>query len=205
MTQAEKEGLPEEQWGGRKGRSSMDLGLDKLLTLDYARITRRPIGIVELDATACFDRIVRSVGMVSLIAQGLDPSVARWFLTWLKQAQRHQIINGHVSSLTYPSNSSDAQGVGQGITGAGTVWLTTDAMVTELYNRTAIPAILSCPQNQITLTKGSTDFIDDRTLYTSAPTSEEIRENIIKMYRRYKTHSRKQVERLTSPKAHGQS
>ena len=131
MKKAEQQDLPDEQWGGRKGRSSMDLGLNKLLSIDYARVTRRPLGVVELDATACFDRIVRPVGIVSLIKQGLEPAIAKWFLTWLNQARHYQIINGHISSLSYPSQLEKAQGLGQGLTGAGTVWLTTDTLVSK--------------------------------------------------------------------------
>ena len=48
-------GLGDEQWGGRSGRSATDIGLSTTLTLDHGRLTRRPLGYVDLDAASCYD------------------------------------------------------------------------------------------------------------------------------------------------------
>ena len=58
---AEQRGYPEEQWGGRKGRSATDLGIDKSLIIEYGLLSSTNIGIIELDAQACFDRMIKSI------------------------------------------------------------------------------------------------------------------------------------------------
>ena len=81
---------------------------------------------------------------------------------------RSQIIKGHIYNQTYPNNLEEAQGLGQVVTGAGTTWITTDALVAKEYNHQATPATLTCPQIQILIVKSSTALIDDRILYTIA-------------------------------------
>ena len=80
MNHAEKMGLQDEQWGSRKHRSSTDLGLDKQLLIEYLKLTGYPIGMVDLDAAACYDRIIRSVGIAALIKFGLPVDIARCLL-----------------------------------------------------------------------------------------------------------------------------
>ena len=185
MTKTERLGLPHEQWGGRKRRSAADLGIDKLLSIDYTRITKRPLGIVDLDANDCFDRIVRPVGVISMVSLGLHHKLATCFLNCLNSATHNQIIKGHISSRTYPKHPDKAQGVGKGVTGAGTSWITTGNLVTKEYNHQAAPPTLTCPQKQLVLTKISTAFIDDRTLYTTANSGEQVKrqieDNVIKI------------------------
>ena len=53
MENAERIGLQEEKWGGRKQSSSADLGLDNLLTLEHVQLTKQPLGMADLDTTAC--------------------------------------------------------------------------------------------------------------------------------------------------------
>lgn len=97
MQHAEKKGLPESQWGGRKFISSTDLGLAKQLIIQHAKLTGTPTALIELDATACYDRIVRSVGILAMASMGLHEKAARWILTLLEKMQFQNNINNTLS------------------------------------------------------------------------------------------------------------
>ena len=105
---AEKLGLPEEQWGGRKRRSAAELGLENLLTKEYAILSNAPMCLVDLDATTCYDGIIRPIGAVALRSYGLPIHIAHWLISSLKQINYHHVINNQIN--------------GQGLSGAGGGW-----------------------------------------------------------------------------------
>ena len=170
--------IPDEQWGGRPGRSCTDLGVDKTLTIEYAMLTRTPLGVVELDATACYDRIVKTVGVIGLLLFGMGSNAERWFLAFL-DAMRYKItISGKVAKESFPADNEPHEGAGQGLTGAGGFWTGTDSAITMEYHKSSHPAILSDPMGDDTIEKDSTTFIDDRTLYTNGGDGNEVREKL---------------------------
>ena len=73
----DKERIPNEQWGGIPGRSTADLGIDKSLMIEYAFLTNTSMGIVELYATACYDRIVKTVGVIGMLIFGMKQYAAQ--------------------------------------------------------------------------------------------------------------------------------
>ena len=95
MKQAERSGLPEEQRGGRKGRSATELGLDKSLVIEYIILSSTIIGIVELDAQACFDQMIKSGICVALRNPGLHTTAAKWLLTFLDSLKNIITISAH--------------------------------------------------------------------------------------------------------------
>ncbi|KAL7504284.1 hypothetical protein ACHAXN_004116, partial [Cyclotella atomus] len=56
MWNAEQDGMTDEQWGGRKNRSSVDAAMLKLLVFECARIKKSTVGITMYDLVACFDQ-----------------------------------------------------------------------------------------------------------------------------------------------------
>ena len=57
MHHAERNGfLAPEQYGGRKGKRSIDHVLNKRLTYDLIRLSRRPAAVCSNDAKSCYDR-----------------------------------------------------------------------------------------------------------------------------------------------------
>jgi hypothetical protein len=54
---AERDGLTDKQWGGRKNRSSVDAAMLKLLVFKCARIKKATVAITMYDLVACFDRM----------------------------------------------------------------------------------------------------------------------------------------------------
>ena len=57
--------------GGRKSMSSLYLGLDSQLTLEYSHLSGKRLGMADLDATACYDLIIRTIEMIALMLYGI--------------------------------------------------------------------------------------------------------------------------------------
>lgn len=168
MAKVEMIGLPEEQWGGRVKLSSIDLGISKRIIIDYAKLTNKPVAIVDIDATACYDRIVHSIGVLAMASYGLHTKAIRWLLTMLEQMTYRKNIGKKQSEYTYPSKDDDIQGLGQDSAYAGARWMFTDAKIIEHYSAQAHPLLMTCPQEEKIVGKSSETFVDDSTLVTEA-------------------------------------
>lgn len=124
------------------------------------------MGIVELDATACYDRILKSVVMMALMCFSMNAISMKWFFHFLDTVKYKITINGKKSYETYVTDT-DNQGVGQESTGAGGTWTANDTLITEIYREKSYPAIMASPTNNMIIKKGSAVLVDDRTLYTN--------------------------------------
>ena len=60
MSNAEKIGLHDEQWGCRRNRTCHDPALRKMMTFEYGRYLNATIALFINDQTACFDRMYPS-------------------------------------------------------------------------------------------------------------------------------------------------
>lgn len=178
MQNAEKLGLPNEQLGGRKKRSTSALGLDNLLTIDYAHLTNSPMGVVDLDATVCYDRITRSIGILALMKFGLSREVVLWLLQTFDSMQHYNLVNNRVSTESHPISDTPSHGEGQGLTWAGGAWVRTDSLITDDYRKKASLATITCPDKPFSLEKNSTAFVDDRKLWVNGGTYDDIRSKI---------------------------
>jgi hypothetical protein len=67
MENTERDGMTDEQWGGRRNRSSVDAATLKLLTFECARIKKATTADTMYDLVACFDRM--KAQMSNIIAQ----------------------------------------------------------------------------------------------------------------------------------------
>eukprot|EP00978_Attheya_sp_CCMP212_P042234 scaffold253977_cov55-Attheya_sp.AAC.1 len=58
-TQTEEDNrlLADEQWGGRSGRTAIDLVMSKEMMISTLHLLRKNGGITDVDAIACYDRI----------------------------------------------------------------------------------------------------------------------------------------------------
>ena len=76
----------EATYGGRKHKSCHQALSRIQYTAEYSRLTRIPIGLVDIDATGCFDRIVGLLN--SLIGQSNGLTQATASLTLCKNKTR---------------------------------------------------------------------------------------------------------------------
>ena len=67
------------------------MGLSNVLTIDYTKLTNQQLGYVDLDAAACFDRMIRSINILAFVHDGAHTQFAMWYVSLLKHA-RHYLV-----------------------------------------------------------------------------------------------------------------
>ena len=112
--------------------------------------------------------MIKSVSCIALRKLGLHAVATKWLLTFLDTLKCTITIGAQEAVDSYTDRDLRSQGVGQGCAGAGNGWSANDSLITEEYQERAIPAIMVNPMKTITITKSSTAYVDDRTLYTIA-------------------------------------
>ena len=161
---AENTGLESEQWGGRHQHSSIDMGLITILTLDVL-MTKTQAGYVDLEASACFDRMIRSVAMISLYCYGGHTKFLRWYLRSMDK-MLHQLVTAFgIDVQTFPDDETQFEGIGQGSTSAGHIWNFIDILIIKKYKKHVQKLILTCPQAKILIQKILDSFVDDRKVW----------------------------------------
>ena len=75
MTNAERAGLNDEQWGCRPKRMALDPAMRNMMTFEYGRYMRITMAMFAADLTACFDRMFPSLSNIAAGKFGVAPSV----------------------------------------------------------------------------------------------------------------------------------
>ena len=68
----QRKGFPEELGGSRKHHEAVDIALNRKITSDIMRQSRRPGAISGVDAASCYDRIVHSIVILIARQEGLS-------------------------------------------------------------------------------------------------------------------------------------
>ena len=171
-------GIGEEQWGGRKEKSAPDMGLSTALTFDFSKMSTTSIGYLDLDAAACYDRIIRRIAILGFIQFGAHPQFATWYLSLMDQIRHHLVTVFGVDPTSFPDNDLQFEGVGQGSTTAATAWMILDSMIVKEYNTKVIPLTITCPSRKLEVLKTSDAFVDDRKLWIPGQSENQIRSRI---------------------------
>ena len=111
MFHNEKKGtLADEQSGSRKGRRSAELALQKVLTMDQLRQSRRAGFLCSNDALQCYDRIVHNVAMLCMLSKGAAANALQSLFATLQNGA-HSIMTGYgQSDETYGGKAHMEQG-----------------------------------------------------------------------------------------------
>ncbi len=81
--------LPKEQYGSRKGKSSIEHVINKRLTYDILRQFRRPGLLCSNDAKSCFDRVVHSIAMLAYKRLGIPEPPVECMLKTIQVMKHH--------------------------------------------------------------------------------------------------------------------
>jgi hypothetical protein len=80
----------EGQYGSRNGRRATDpVFIEEELQLEISRATRKPLVLINYDATACYDRIIPNLGMIVSRKFGVPATVTKTNATTLEGARYH--------------------------------------------------------------------------------------------------------------------
>jgi len=105
-------GIHKNQHGGRKGWQGQSAALKKKLTIDVARHYKEPMVIIDKDATACYDRIVTHLVILTLIKMGMPTTHGKFMKNFLSEAEYKVKTAKDISKGFYKCKHGSGQGLG---------------------------------------------------------------------------------------------
>jgi hypothetical protein len=152
----------EAQAGSRPGRSSIDIVLQKELTYDLCLRTLINLGMMENDASACFDRMIPSLVMLSLRAYGVPEEIVILIGKTLEKMRYKIKTKIGISKRHYEhSEETEVYGTGQGSTGSPCFWLLISIILFNIMMMIAHGSFFNDPQKVETLKRTMEGFVDD--------------------------------------------
>jgi hypothetical protein len=157
--------IPIEQAGARPGRSSIEMGIHKVVVYETIRLQRLYGGVIFNDAKACYDRIIENISNIALLHQGLPIKIAK--LHYQTFSQINYTIK-HKLGLSTTSHKhkcpAPVYGVGQGACDAPGRWgFICDALI-KVYKNIANNAEVISPISNISANHKIGAFVDDTVL-----------------------------------------
>ena len=125
--------IAREQYGSRKGHTSIDHAVNKRLSYDLMRMFRSPGALCSNDAKSCYDRILHSIVALAMKRLGMPEPPIECMLRCI-QTMDHYIRTTHGDSdISYSSKHAliPFQGVLQGNGASPSIWV---AVSTPLLN-----------------------------------------------------------------------
>ncbi len=122
--------ITDNQGGSRTGRSAIDLAITKVLSYEVANILRLRVIIVDNDATACFDQMIKAPNNLACLQHGADLK----YIQLHAQTQRelwYHLKHKYGISTTFNSHTIEQPwyGMGQGAGDTSNRWVIgTDSM-----------------------------------------------------------------------------
>jgi hypothetical protein len=129
--------LNESQWGSRPGRSTEEALIHKILSYEISRLTRTPLGTLDNDAKACYDRIIMLFALLLCQKHGVPLSACKLSAKALIAA-KYAIKTGFgISKVTYSSTiDQPTHGPGQGSRQASALWMVVSCLLfTAMYEQ----------------------------------------------------------------------
>ncbi len=207
MKRAEAFGIiPPDQYGSRKRHRCVRAALNKRLTMDIVRQSRRPAALCSNDAKSCYDRIVHWVATAAIQRTGLDPAPAISMFSTLQKAQHHVSTGYGIADKGYSANQFfPMQGVGQGNGCGPAVWALISAVLIDMMYRAGHGCQLVSPLSQSLLSFVGYAFVDDTDLVQIGETwqtGEDVAKNMQQALDRWEGGLRASGGALVPKKSH---
>jgi hypothetical protein len=153
-----------EQAGGRPGRSSIELAINRVITYETIRLQRLIGAVLYNDAKACYDRIIENISNMSLLREGLPIEIAQLHAQTFNTIQYYIKHKQGIGPIPHSNNNpAPIYGVGQGSTDASARWSFLSDAIIRAFSQHATDAIINSPiTNKFTNSKIA-GFVDDTT------------------------------------------
>ena len=169
----EKQVLNEGQYGSRNGRRATDPVFIEELQLEISRATRKPLVLINYDATACYDRIIPNLGMIVSRKFGVPATATKTNAATLEGAQYRIRTELGLSQDSYSHSSENPiYGTGQGSTNSSSINLFQASVLFDCYDTKAHPATYTTPKGNHATELGLIGFVDDNGGQTNEFTSD---------------------------------
>ena len=123
---AEEHGvIPEDTFGSRENKSSIEVSLCRMLFFDLVRQLKFNAVLGSYDAQSCYDRVVHSFTSMAVRAMGIPMQIINTMLSAIQMMQFHLRTGFGDSKETYGSDSKQRpfQGLCQGNGASPALWL----------------------------------------------------------------------------------
>ena len=172
MNTAEKNRLiTDEQYGGRNRRQAQSAVINKILYYNLSRQMRMTSAFIDIDARACYDRIVTSLSGLEGRKWGAPYRLSQ-FTTKFIESQQYKIRTGFgISQNTYEyTDTKPTQGSGQGIAWAGPRWINSSDTCSKVMQKHCSGMYYHDPCWTNEVKKCGDYFIDDTATAVTANT-----------------------------------
>jgi hypothetical protein len=150
------------QAGSQPGRSAIDVVLQKELTYELSACMLYNLGMMENDATTCFDRMIPSLVMISLRAYGVPENLVELIGKTLEKMRYRIKTKIGISKQFYQHTESDPiYGTGQGSTGSPCFWSLISIILFNILAEIAHGISFTDPQGLEELHRIMEAFVDD--------------------------------------------
>ena len=154
--------LNEGQYGSRPRRNAIDPVMIEELQFEISRTSRRMFLQTSYDATACYDRIIPSLAMMTSRRFGVAKQVTQSNAATLHQARYSIRTELGLSDTSYTHlPDMPIYGTGQGSGNSPMIWCFMSSLLYDCYDLQAHPAQYCTPDRNTTCRVSMIGFVDD--------------------------------------------
>jgi hypothetical protein len=146
-----------------------------MLTYAYSRVTRTPFACMDLDTNSCYDRIIKSFGMLwsRYFSRPKDACILHG-KTIHEMKHYVKTAMGILSAFFQSTPERVLYGLGQGSSSSPPLWMTISIILFRtLEAQMGTGATYTCPRQQLTTNHTTEAFVDDSTNFINTPTQDE--------------------------------
>lgn len=168
LSHAEKyDQIPWEVYGSRRHHRSIECAINKVLTTDLWRQSRRSGALCSNDAQSCYDRIIHNVATLAMRRLGLSPETCHVMFGTLEQVRHHVRTAYGDSAASYRGIEIPLQGIGQGNGAGPAIWLVVSIVIIKMLKAEGFGLKMRTPMSHDPFDFVCYTFVDDTDLVHS--------------------------------------
>jgi hypothetical protein len=173
-----------EQYGSWKRLSAIDHCVNKRISFDIMRQSKRPGVLCSNDAKGCYDRIIHSVATICMRRMGFPAEPILSMFTTL-QNLTHYVRSSYGDSKSFFNaqevNPIAIQGVGQGNGAGPQIWAVVSTAILNMLRETGNGAYLVSPISKEEFFFVGYAFVDDTDLLVTSMNNEDSAQTVTSM------------------------
>ena len=167
-------------YGSVPQRTAQDAVMEKTLSMDVLRVTKKTGAIFDCDAKGCYDRIVAPLQTVASRRLGVPRTTAIFFARFWKLCTHYVKTRFGISKNAYTSTRAEMlYGIGQGNGAGPAFWLTTLIVMFIVLDEICDGIRFRSPSGKETHKSSGLGYVDDVTLGTTAGDDVEMQNDDI--------------------------